>query len=268
LVAAALGLFSAAAQAIPLTPATDNNGIVVPGVFASETVVAGTGDLAGFEIHRFFFAFHPTASPIGTANASGLQSINATFTSNQNMKFYTANLFPPNTGGLDVDVYAQNDLDTTYRTGTDQATSSIGTFIAIHDSSFTEAFSPQGLRVNGAPLSTTANQSSAVNSPTTVFGATKSLRVEGFVQNPATPLPPGSDGFGSDTSAKTSNAGTIGAGALFAIVVVPTGATVDFTGAAAGDKGPTVNFAVPEPTALGFIGLAGVTLLARRRKQA
>jgi hypothetical protein len=236
-------------------------GEFVPRAFLSETVRPGTGDLAGFDLHRYFFAFN-SASQAALAGGQGLQSVKITVSSNQAMKFYTANLFTPNTGGPDVDLYGEAADDTAYRNGSTQSADALSTGIFVHDSSMTEAFSPQGLLVNGAGLSPAANHSSAVNSPTTVFANVKSLRVEGFVQNPLAPPPPGSDGVGADTAARTASAGQIGAGALFAMVIVPTGASVGILATFAADKGPTYDF-TPEPTALAPLTLAAALLGAR-----
>src|SRR5204863_1811721 len=77
--------------------------------------------------------------------------------------------------------------------------------------------------------------------PTTTFASLKSWRVEGA--NPGSP----------DTTAKTVLAGLPGAGALFAVAVVPTGAYIhifspnDGKSGIAADKGPIEQFEYIEP---------------------
>jgi len=239
----------------------------------SETVKPGTGDLAGFDIHRFFVAFSPTDLQ-GVASANGLQSVKVTLstTDPNGLKFLEAQITPPAfPTNPDVDVTSRTGDDAIYRTATTHgdvnAFTGFGTGVFVHDPDF-DAFSLQGLQVNGVSASTTAQdaQSPTVNGSKLFHGA-KSLRVEGFVQNPTTPTP--ANPVGADPSAKTATKGQIGAGALFAVAIVPTGASVDATGILAADKGPTTEFGnVPEPGTLGFIGLAATTLLALRRRNA
>jgi hypothetical protein len=98
------------------------------------------------------------------------------------------------------------------------------------------------------------NESGETGDPAQRFAGIKSLRVEGFLQNAATP--------GADTNARTDPRG-----ALIAVAVVPTGASVRAYGALSPDVGSVFAFdTVPEPGALTFIGLASVALVGRRRR--
>jgi hypothetical protein len=84
------------------------------------------------------------------------------------------------------------------------------------------------------------------------FLATKSFRVDGF------------NGSGGILA-------TAAPGIQFAAVVVPRGTNILVTGQLAGDQGNAQTFeftSIPEPTALGFIGLAGAALVSRRRRKA
>src|SRR5688572_5074189 len=72
LAAAVLGAASLSADAAVYTM-VDNNGSPVTGAFVSETITPGTGDFAGMDIHRFFYAFNDQ-SPPGAAGAVALQS--------------------------------------------------------------------------------------------------------------------------------------------------------------------------------------------------
>jgi len=239
----------------------------------SETVVPGTGNLAGFDIHRFFAAFSATDLQ-GLATAQGLQSAKVTLSTNANFKYVQGQFAAPgNATNPDVDVTGTNASDATYRTATSQGNvanfeEAIGTGIFIHDPSDPpDVFSVQGVAVDNVGKTSTAfNSSSATAGGTALFGPAKSFRIEGFVQNPL--VPDATNPVGADPAAKTANKGQIGAGALFAMAIVPTGSSVDAAGILAADKGPTTEFATPEPGTLGFIGLAATTLLARRRRNA
>jgi hypothetical protein len=233
----------------------------IVGTFVSEMVTPGTGDLAGFQIHRWFFAFN-NSSPIAVAGANGMQSAKVTLQTDQTYKYLTGQFAPPNNGAAnpDIDLYGTQADDTAYRTGTSIATDAIGTGVFVHDPDF-DVWSVQGLFVDGAAQATSKPNSSTTNNPTQFFANAKNIRVEGFVQTPV-------GGVGADPAAKTQNAGQMGAGALFAMQIVPNGALAVASGDVAGDKGPIVHFDVPEPASMGVIGLAGALLLGRRRRQA
>jgi hypothetical protein len=267
---AVLGLAAVSAQADQIIP---NDPTSKGTMTVSETVTQGTGDLAGFELHRFYAAFS-SASPEAQAGAHGLQSVKVTLSSANGFKFLTgqfaAPTFPTNP---DVDITGSNADDATYRSATTMGDpmqfTGIGTGVFVHDPDF-DAFSVQGVAVDGTPRSTTAyNATSPTAGGSALFTNAKSFRVEGFTQNPnpATPENP----FGGDPSALTSNT-TAGSGALFAMAIVPTGTGVGIEGILAADKGDTTVFAssgaVPEPGSLAFIGLGAVGFLARRRRQA
>jgi len=254
---ALLGLATAAQadRIIPNVPLTAGQMTI------SEQITQGTGDLAGFEIHKFFAAFTPTSIE-STAGASRLQSVKATLSSPQNFKFNVGEFFLPNNGAAnrDVDIYGEiNPDDAALKAGTTLG-DGLSTAVFVHDPD-ANLFSVQGLFVNGTNRPGTFNKSSSTNFPTTNFASVKTLRIEGFTQSPA-------GGVGGNPDGKTATAGQIGAGALFATAIVPTGTVLDIIGSAAADKGPVTEFATPEPGTLGFIGLAATTLLARRRRNA
>jgi hypothetical protein len=264
---AILGLATVSAQAdqiIPNDPTSKGTMIV------SETVTAGTGDLAGFELHRFYAALSP-ASPEVLAGAHGLQSVKVTLSSNNGFK-YLAGQFaaPPFPMNPDVDIVGANATDDVYRTATTSgdpnAFTGIGTGVFVHDPDF-DAFSVQGIAVDGTPRTTTAyNATSPTANGSALFNNAKSFRVEGFTQNPN---PPTADNpFGGDPQAVTTNV-TPGSGALFAMAIVPAGTNVGIDGILAADKGDTTVFSsVPEPGSLAFLGLGAMGIMARRRRRA
>ena len=257
LTAAVLGAASLSASAA-IYPMVDNNGNPAPGAFVTETVTPGTGDFAGMDIHRFFYAFNDQSAP-GAAGAVALQSAKVILNApNAGYKFLTGQFAPPNSGPTnpDIDLFGKQNDDTMARTGTTGA--DVGTGVFIHDPDLDE-WSVQGLFADGVSQTLSRQNSTATFNPTQFWGGTKAIRVEGFVTNP-----PG--GVGGDPAAKTATAGVEGAGALFAVAVVPTGQSVILQQASlSANAGPVLN-AIPEPTALGFIGLAGLALAGRRRK--
>ena len=98
-----------------------------------------------------------------------------------------------------------------------------------------------------------------MNNPRDVFGPAKSIRVEGFVVNP-----PG--GVGADPAARVqSNPYQEGAGALFAMAIVPTGSRVAMFGSFSANAGPVLSL-IPEPGAIGFVGVVALALVGRRRR--
>src|SRR5688500_2627865 len=109
---ASLGLAgSASAEIVSYVPGKLGTQVI------THTVTPGTGDLAGFEIHRYFTAFHPTASLEGAAGANGVQSLKVQLSTNTSFKFlvgeFAAPSFPTN---RDIDLVGANADDATYRT--------------------------------------------------------------------------------------------------------------------------------------------------------
>jgi len=234
-----------------------------------------SGDLAGFDIVRFFGGFDagdllgvsPTASDTDKPHA--LQSVKVNLTTDRNFKFLTGQFNPPNNGAAnpDIDLFGLQTDDATYRTGTSIANDSIGTGIFIHDpdGGFGE-FSVQGVSVDGVSRGVGAPNSSTTNNPTAIFGSAKSFRVEAFQQSPA-------GGVGGDPAAKVAGfSNGKGQGALFAVAIVPHGATVTADGTLAPDKGNQADFAetnaVPEPSTFALLGVGVAGLMSRRRRQA
>lgn len=216
-------------------------------IIITSTRTAGSGASNGLDIVRFFAAFSPT-SPEGTAGAGGLQSVNVTLESSGNMKFKTSDF--DFDGELDIDTTAATISDAVARTNN---TTNTGTFIRVP---VTSSFVVVGSSPSGSRSDTDGDMSPDTE-PTQTFAAVKSFRIEGFQ----------SSGF--DAQAKTANAGQVGAGALFAVAVVPTGSTVRAFGGVAGDKGATTFFdTVPEPTSLALVGGLAMGLLGRRRRNA
>src|SRR3954469_16231411 len=80
----------------------------------SQTITPGTGDLAGFDIVRFFGALSPT-SPEVAGGATVLQSDKVTLTTDGtgNFKFLTGQFYAPNNGAAnpDVDVFGEQGDD-------------------------------------------------------------------------------------------------------------------------------------------------------------
>ena len=231
-----------------------------------DTRTAGTGQYAGFDVVRFF-------AKMGAADAgTGLQSVNATLTSPENFRFGTRNLddLPDDGSGSfqanDVNVYGQGLTDDVARNRNDNLGGQ-GTNIRLRDPTnnvfFAAGLGLGGTYINNTPptknadVSTNVNNSGDTGNPaSTTFSAIKSVRVEGILQNAA-----GGD-VGADSRAKSDPLG-----ALFAVAVVPTGAPVRAFGSLSPDVGSQTQFdTIPEPAALGFIGLATVALTGRRRR--
>jgi hypothetical protein len=232
----------------------------------TETITAGTGALNGFDIHRYFAAFDSTTSPEAIAGANGLQSAKVTLTT----LFAPGDFITPSTTNFrfkftDLDFDGENDADVNGNTISDSVartnTTTVGTMIRVNPVS---SFSVQALSPTGA-RSDTNSDGTPDTFPTQNYAAVKSFRVEGFSQNP-----PAGPGF--DSSAKTANAGQTGAGALFALAVVPTGKAVRAQGTLSPDKGGVTDFdtgiAIPEPATLGLFSVGAIGLLARRRRKA
>jgi len=273
LLAAGIGLLAWAgvSQAAPVgSPIpTFLTGTSVPGDFQiTIDKIAGSGatgnnPLAGMDIYRFFAKFDPS-SPTGLI-ANGLQSAKVTLTSNNNMWFKHAALDQDTT--LDADVLGAT-INGANQNGTGAgAATAVGTLIRVLDP--TGAATPNlGFNFQTVSPSSAGSKSDLDADPDTGpeqqpfdaahFGAVKLFRVEGFVKNPP-------EGNGFDPAAKSA----AGPGAVFAILVVPTGSTFRAFGSLAADKGVIVDFdTVPEPTTMSLLGIGAFSLLARRRRMA
>jgi hypothetical protein len=222
------------------------------------TITPGTGALNGFDIWRFFASFHPTYSDEALAGASGLASARVTLTtlpSTQNFKFKFMDLDLD--GESDADVNGATIPDSVART----STTSVGTMIRVNP---VRTFSVYALSPTGAK-SDTNSDGTPDTFPSQNYASVKSFSVDGLSHDPDTDRP------GFDASAKTANAGQPGAGALFAIAVVPTGTVVRAEGQLSPDKGSVSNFDIngllPEPTTLGLFSVGAVGLLAGRRRK-
>jgi hypothetical protein len=239
--------------------ADQTTGQSVPGAFVSEVISRGSGDLAGFDIYRWFYAFD-SSSPPGAAGAVGLHHAKVTLNGFRGFKYLTGQFKVPDNGAAnpDIDLYGEQNDDTGYRTGS-SLSDNIGTGVFIHDPDF-DPWIVGELAVDGAGRPVTATSSSSTNNPTQLFADARQIRVEGFVTNS-----PG--GVGADPAARvSSNPQQEGAGALFAMAIVPAGSFVFIDALLTADKGPVLAIRIPEPSALGFAGLAGLALAGRRHR--
>jgi hypothetical protein len=241
----------AAAAGLMLSGAAANADIVV-----TFTRAAGTGNNAGQDVIRFFGAFSPT-SPVGQV-ASALQSVSGSIDiddahspANSVLKFRF----------VDENGDSINDADTDSSTvGTRTTTASnatLGTHFRIGPTG-AGAWTPVLVEPTGDTSVTDPNTGDPIGpQPEQNYGGLKHFRVEG-----ANPLSP-------DAAGETASAGQPGAGALFAVAVVPTGANVRVFGQIAGNAGPIENFDVstfPEPGTLSVLGVGALGLLRRRRR--
>src|SRR5688572_26393910 len=230
----------------------------------------GAGDNAGFDLIRFFAAFSPN-SFLGTPDdpttpqiegwgATGLQAVSAIMRMaegvppDMSLKFRFRD---ENGDGFD-------DADT------DSSTVSVRTTAASNQTLSTHfrigpigpgAWTPVLVEPAGDMSRTDPVSGELVGpAPQTTYAGLKQWRVEGA--NPNAP----------DLAARTALAGIPGAGALFAVAVLPTGGRACVEGQIAANAGPierieTGFLCIPEPAGLGIIGLGAVALTRRRSKR-
>ena len=204
---------------------------------------------AGFDIARFFAKLTPDPTPGHRSSVvTGMQSIDGTMTSTGTFHF---NFFDQSADGIpDWDPtgnFTANDAN-----GKNNNTASAGTFVrpGFPDSSgtgaiFVASYTPPFIKTTDNDFNGQADP----GTDQTPYTLLKSFRITAIIQG------------GQDSSATT------GLGALIGKAVVPTGSLVTLTGTIAGNAGPIVPILIPEPTALGLIGMGGL-LLARRRRAA
>lgn len=209
-------------------------------------VVVQDPALPGFDVHQYYAKLDPSGAEAG---ATGLQSVDATLTSNNDMKF---KFIDTNQDGIpDAAINGNGITDTVARAAT---SANLGTFIRSGDPTggpfFPATVDPavyQSVDIDGDGVADPGGD------PAVAYAHVKSFRVAGIAQG------------GKDPKAVTDAKGS-----LFGLAVVPTGSTVTFTGSLAADSGPITNFAfpVPEPTSLAVLGLGGLAVLGRRRRKA
>jgi hypothetical protein len=242
-------------------------------ITVTSTRTPGTGAYLGKDIVRFFAAFSPTSAE-AVAGANGLQGVKATLTIPSGTFSYVTGQYagaqtPTNP---DVDPFGGHSDDAFARTSTDRGDPNsfpaLGSSIFVYDTNGF-GYTPQAMFVDGVAKAPTAVNNTGASNGLALFQNAKSFRVEGVV------LSPDGVSVAADTKAKTALAGTPGAGALFAVAVVPSGTNVNAAGAVSGDKGAVNTFdvtdpgsVVPEPATLGVIGMGGMALFGRRRRKA
>jgi len=194
------------------------------------------------DIVRFFAKLDPSTPD--EPGATGAQSIDATMISSSPFKFKV---------NQDLNLDSFNDADAT-------GTTTLSDLVQRGNNAFTAirldpAGGPNGFFTvtaespQGPPLSTTDQDGNQTYDPLLHWGVdVKQFRVVGILNG------------GADKKA-VSDAN----GALIATAVVPHGSLVTLTGTVASDVGPITPIIIPEPTALGFVGLAGLALARRRR---
>jgi hypothetical protein len=214
----------------------------------TQTITPGTGELSGFDIHRYFAGFDPVTSDEAIAGANGLEAVKVTFSTGHTTYFKFK--------FTDLDHDGENDADVTGATISDSVartdTATVGTMIRVNP---VDSFSVQQVFPTGSRSDTNLD-GTPDTIPTSNYSATTTFRLEGFSQDPPA-------GPGYDASAKST-----GPGALFGIAVVPTGTVVSAFGSLAPDKGYVTSFDGPEPATLGLISVGAIGLLARRRRKA
>jgi len=244
---------------------------------------AGTNGNAGNDIIKFYAKFDAATSPEGLAGAIGLQSVKATLSTpdSNGFIFRMVNLdgSPVNedTGTADPNDADVQLTQTPKNTTRSSVSTLIGTTIRAWD--FNNA-DKGGILPNDADFTVAALLPSGNRNPNAgpppAYTNLKSFRVEGALLNPQTDptMPPVTQRVGADTNAKVANALTAAdnVGAIFAIAVVKPGALVQADYILSPDQGPattgTLINGVPEPATFGHFSVAGVGLLARRRRKA
>ncbi len=207
------------------------------GGFSVESVrTAGTGALAGFDVIRFIGINNATGE---TAGSTKLQSINITLsTPDANLKL----------DFRDLDGDGENDANL-LGSGINP-NNPIGSYVRNGIVAGYNAVTVQPTGGNSDPNGDFTPDRFPSQMPE-FTSALKQMRVVGFHTPGASPV-------------------ATGAGTGFAAAVVPTGATARVVGTLAAEAGSAVNVdftdAIPEPTALAFVGLGGMALLNRRRK--
>ena len=228
-----------------------------------------TGPNAGKEV-IYWSAFNDGTNGTGTK----LLGTSATMTTDANFIFRFANLDADNR--LDADVIMSPAQTFNYSDGTVRPTAgfsqtatspNIGT--AIRPRGTGENFS-QFTAQTFVPPNPTSNPQVQTDADGLITSATptqdpsltynnttvKAFRVDGAYLSPA--------------NAPLANTGT---GSVFAISIIPSGATVTMDASLAGDTGnpqivSLVSPGVPEPGSIALLGLGAVGFLARRRRQA
>ena len=248
----------AAAAAMVLTGSVASADIVI-----TFTRQDGTGLNAGQDIIRFFGAFTPT-SFLGTPDnaatperegwgATGLQSVSARMEALENGTFKFRFTDENGDGVMDADT----DSSTVGTRTTTLSNGTLGTHIRVGPTG-AGAWTPVLVEPPGDTSVTDPISGEPIGpQPEANYANLKLFRVEGA--NPNAP----------DLGARTANAGGAGQGALFAVAVVPDNSHVRVFGQIAANAGPIETFdvtTIPEPTALGFIGLGAAGLLGRRRR--
>jgi len=251
--------------------------------FASADLILGTartqsiasGPWAGMDQVRFYI-LNDGANGTGTK----LIGVAAQMTTDQHFNFRFANLDADSTPDADIQMsetttipfHNSDGSEPTNRTTAAFSTSatSINTGTAIRPVGSgktnwnAQVFIPTIPESNPTVTLNPDDGGVETATPTTVTNYNNtninSFRVEGAYLGPQFAVPAGANLNG-------------GLGALFAVAIVPHGASVTMTTSAAGDIGPTLDLpaltnAVPEPATLGLLSLGGMAILGRRRRKA
>ena len=236
-----------AGAALALGASVANAAIVV-----TTTTTPGTGGNAGFDVIRFFGRFG-TTDPESVLGATGLQSVSGTL-----------QVISPDTSTFKFRMVDENgddvlDADTNSSTVGNRLSAAsngtVGTNIRIGGTASGE-WTPVLVEPVGDTSRVDAMGNPLPPTPEDVYGTGGVGKVKMFRVEGANPLSP-------DAAAKSDT----GPGALFAVAVVPTGTTVRAFGQIAADRGLIQTFdTIPEPTAIGFVGLGLACLTGRRRR--